>query len=136
MSWRKDARGVVRRYPQHKEDLQALRSGSVTPNYEGTMVSHEASRTTEDVAMRTLPREEQTEFDAVDFAIRTTQAQHPRDWQDRIKAIGLMYWDRHRRMYAEGVAMEIPCSVELVKRWNGEFLSLVDAFLMIMSARF
>lgn len=136
MSWRKDARGVVRRYPQHKADLQALRVGSTTPNYAGTQVSHEAARTTEDIAMRTLPKAEQMEYDAVDFAIRTTQAQHPRDWQDRLRAIRLMYWDRHRRLYAEGVALEIPCSVDLVKRWNSEFLSLVDAFLMIMSARF
>ena len=136
MSWRKDARGVVRRYPQHKADLQALRAGSVTPNYAGTQVSHEASRTTEDVAMRTLPRDAQMEYDAVDFAIRTTRAQHPRDWQDRIRAIGLMYWSQHRRLYAEGVALEIPCSVDLVKRWNSEFLSLVDAYAMIMAARF
>lgn len=135
MSWRRDARGVVRRYPQHKAALAALRSGGTTPNYDGPTVSHEAGRTTEDLAMRTLPKQEQMEYDAVDFAIRTTAAQHPRDYQDRLRAIRMMYWG-HVRLYAEGAALEIPCSVELIKRWNSEFLSLVDAYMMIMSARF
>ncbi len=135
MSWRKDARGVVRRYPQHKADLQALRAGSVTPNYAGAQVSHEAARTTEDIALRTLPKAEQMEYDAVDFAIRTTQANYPRDYADRMRVIRLLYWHKDR-LTIEGVAMQIPCSVQTVKKWSGAFLALVDAYAMIMSARF
>lgn len=135
MSWRKDARGVVRRYPQHKAELDAIRSGSVTPAYSGMPGGHSASRTTEDVAMRTLPRDAQTEYDAVDFAIRTTRANYPRDHQDRLEVIRLLYWNSDK-LTIEGAAMRIPCSVQTAKGWNSSFLALVDAYGMIMAARF
>lgn len=135
MSWRKDARGVVRRYPQHKAELEAIRSGSVTPNYSGMPGGGSASRTTEDVALRTLPRDEQREYDAVEFAIRTTAANHPRDYNDRMHLIELLYWSKDRYT-ADGAAMHIPCSVDCAKKWNSEFLTIVDACMMIMAARF
>lgn len=135
MSWRKDARGVVRRYPAHKAELDAIRSGSVTPNYSGMPGGGSASRTTEDVALRTLPRDAQTEYDAVDFAIRCTRANYPRDFEDRMKLIRLLYWSAERYNY-EGAAMNVPCSVATVKRWNSSFLQYVEAFLMINNSRF
>lgn len=135
MSWRKDARGVVRRYPTHKAELDAIRAGSVTPNYSGMPGGHSASRTTEDVALRTLPRDAQTEYDAVDFAIRCTRANYPRDYQDRMKLIGLLYWSGERYNY-EGAAMNVPCSVATVKRWNSSFLQYVEAFMMIYNSHF
>ncbi len=135
MSWRKDARGVVRRYPSHKSELEAIRSGSVTPNYSGMPGGHSASRTTEDVALRTLPRDAQTEYDAVDFAIRTTVANYPRDHKDRLEVIRLLYWVPDK-LTIEGAAMRIPCSVQTAKGWNSSFLALVDAYGMIMAARF
>ena len=126
---------MIRRFPQHKRDLEALRSGSVTPNYSGMQVSHEASRTTEDVALRCLPREEQREYDAVDFALRSTIANYPRDYHDRLRLIGVLYWGSER-VTLEGAAMRIPCSVDTAKKWNSAFLQLVDACAMVMSARF
>lgn len=135
MGWRKDARGVVRRYPQHRRELEDIRSGSVTQNYSGMPGAGSASRTTEDVALRTLPRDAQTEYDAVDFAIRTTIANYPRDHQDRLEVIRLLYWNADK-LTIEGAAMRIPCSVQTAKGWNSSFLALVDAYGMIMAARF
>ena len=135
MSWRKDARGVVRRYPAHKAELDSIRAAAVTPNYSGMPGGGSASRTTEDVAMRTLPRDAQREFDAVDFAIRSTMANYPRDYKDRLKLISVLYWQRDK-LTLEGAATLIPCSVETAKKWNSTFLQLVDACAMIMAARF
>lgn len=135
MSWRKDARGVVRRYPEHKAALEDIRSGSVTPNYSDMPGSHIASRSTEDVALRTLPRNEQLEYDAVDFAIRNTATNYPRDYQNRMKLIRLLYWS-NEKLTIEGAAMRIPCGVQTAKNWNGSFLATVDAAAAIMSAKF
>lgn len=135
MGWRKDARGVVRRYPQHRRELEDIRSGSVMQNYSGMPGAGSASRTTEDVALRTLPRDAQREYDAVDFAIRSTIANYPRDYQDRLKLISVLYWQRDK-LTLEGAATLIPCSVETAKKWNSAFLQLVDACGMIMAARF
>lgn len=126
---------MIRRFPQHKRDLEALRSGSVTPNYSGMQVSHEASRTTEDVALRCLPIEEQREYDAVDFALRKTMLNYPRDWKDRVRLIGILYWGTDK-VTIEGAAMRIPCSVQTAKLWNSAFLQMVDACSMILSAKF
>lgn len=135
MSWRKDARGVVRRYPAHKAELDAIRAAAVTPNYSGMPGGGSASRTTEDVAMRTLPRDAQTEYDAVDFAMRCTRANYPRDFEDRMKLIRLLYWSKEQLNY-EGAAMRVPCSVATVKRWNSSFIQYVEAFLLINNSRF
>lgn len=135
MSWRKDARGVVRRYPMHKEALDDLRAGSVTAKYNGMPGGGGAARSTEEIALRTLPREAQREYDAVDFAIRSTMANYPRDSKDRMKLISILYWQENKSTLDEA-ATKIPCSVETAKKWNSAFLQLVDACGMIMAARF
>ena len=137
MGWRNDTRVIIRRYPEYAERLRDLRSGSMTANYNGMPGGgNEASRATEDLALQTLPKTEQREYDAVDFAIRSTRANYPRDFQDRMKLVELLYWRKNEKLTLEGVAARIPCSVETAKKWNGAFLQLVDACMMVMSARF
>ncbi len=84
--------------------------------------------------MRTLPRNEQREYDAVDFAIRATKYNYA-NGGDRLKLIGLLYWGDGRLNIA-GAASRIPCSVEAAKRWNSDFVQRVDMSIMVMNVRF
>ena len=135
MSWRGDTRGIIRRYPEHKAKLEALRQQSMTANYNGMPGGGDVSRTTEDIAIRQLPKREQREYDAVEFAIRCTVSNYPRDYQDRLKLLTALYWDSTRRTIA-GAAMLVPCSERTAKTWNAEFVQRVDAVMMVLGARF
>ena len=72
MSWRSDAYGAIRRYPQHKRDAEQLRAVSITASASGARGGTSVSRTTENAALRQLPKQEQRELNAVEEAIATT----------------------------------------------------------------
>ena len=137
MGWRADTRSIIRRYPEYAARLKDIRSGSVTANYTGMPGGgSDATRATEDLALHTLPKREQREYDAVEFAIRSTRMNYPRDFEDRMKLIKLLYWSKNEKLTLETAAPRIPCSVDAAKKWHGAFLQLVDACMMVMSARF
>lgn len=128
---RADIKAIIRRYPQHKAELAALRSASGSGgNGHGT----EVHRVTEDLAMRMLPRQDQRELDAVEFAIRATQYNYG-NGNDRLRLINLLYWSPDR-YNLQGAAMLIPCSVQTAKFWHNDFVQRVDMSLMVMAVKF
>ena len=140
MGWRKDTRAIIRAYPELKRRARELHDVSLTANY-GTQAkvkgvdmnvilpgSGEASRTTEDVALRQLSPGDQRALDAVSAAIQTTLSRHP-DGKRRLQLIDLMYWRNSH--YMQGAADLLYISYSTARRWNDSFVELVDAYLQV-----
>lgn len=127
MSWRDEAKAAIRRYPQHVSDDKELKAISITAAYTGSRGSHEASRTTELAALKQLPPDEQRELDAVDLAIRVTEARYY-NAPARMRLIRLMYWGpRPRQMIF--ACRDVPCHYQTAAIWHTDFIGLVDAYL-------
>ena len=119
--WWSYAKGMIRQFPELKEEYDDLHRQNVTACMTGVPGGGSASRTTEVVAMRQLPPIKQREYDAVDQAIRETQKMP--NGKYRLKIIKLVYWTSS--MTIEGAAMEIPCSKETAWRYHRDFVRLV-----------
>lgn len=121
MDWRREARHALRIYPKLKRK-QAETDQQTTPIYGGVVVQHEASRTTEQAALRsTLTEEELRVIEAVEIAV-DMQRKYP-NGAEREKMIRLVYWRRTHTL--TGAALEVNYSIEAVKRWNTEILTAV-----------
>ena len=122
MSWRTEARAALRAYPKAKKKQNESGEMQITPVYGGSAVQHSATRTTENVALRTkLTPHEENVISAVEFAMRM-QSAYP-NGQERMKMIRLVYFQRSHTL--EGAAMEVHYSDRAVKRWNAEILTAV-----------
>lgn len=104
---------MIRRYPQNKAELAALRS-----------VYRHGSRSTENAALCSLPPDKQRELDAVEIAIEMTKDRH-KNAPERLKVIKSMYWGRDRGNVVKA-SLAVPCSENSVKRWNADFVQRVD----------
>lgn len=122
--WWTYVKGMIRRYPQLKARLADLHTASGTPKYDGMPRSHNASRTTESIAIRELPTVEQREYESVRRATETTERYG--NGRDRLKVIKLVLWDRSHTL--EGAALMIPCSYKTARKWHGEFIRLVASY--------
>ena len=122
MKWRSDARRALREYPRLKKKQAETGEMQITPVYGGAAVQHSASRTTEDVALRsTLTDDELNTISAVEFALQM-QAQYY-NGEARYKMIQLVYFRRTHTM--QGAALECGYSTETVWKWNTEVLAAV-----------
>lgn len=121
MSWRSEARAALRQYPRYKR-RQGENEMQITPVYGGAAVQHSASRTTENVALRsTLTEREENVISAVEFAMQMQAQYYNAD--ARQKMVTLVYFRRTHTM--QGAAMECGYSVETVWKWNTELLAAV-----------
>lgn len=126
MGWRADARAVIRKYPELKQKWEESHQPAVIANYEGVAVQHGASRTTENVALRSgLSPWEEMQMEAVERAISTTRRYQSAS--ARIKLVEYVFWKQKGNLI--GAANELHISMETAKRWNNAFTELVDAYL-------
>ena len=72
-NWWPFALAIIRDYPARREALKELREQKVTTDLSGMPREGSASRTTEGLAVRQLPAQEQREYDAVHNAIKRTR---------------------------------------------------------------
>lgn len=122
MSWRGEARKALRDYPRIKKRQSLLTSQQITPVYGGAAVQHSASRTTEDVALRTtLTEREENVLGAVEFMLNMQQRYYNAD--ARMRMVRLVYWARTHTL--QGAAMEVGYNINTVKAWNTEMLTAV-----------
>ena len=127
MSWRSEARTALRLYPklkrrQNENDMQ------ITPVYGGAAVQHSASRTTENVALRsTLTEREENIISAVEFMLTMQRRYYNAD--ARLRMLKLVYWSRTHTM--QGAAMEVGYSFDTLCKWNTEVLSAVYTALNV-----
>jgi len=119
--WWPYVKGMIRRYPQLKEEYAALHSQSVTANYNGMPRGGSGGRVIETLAIRELPSNRQREYEAVRRAIQITE-RYP-NGQQRLAVIRMILWDRQYTL--EGAALQIPCSWRTAAQWHGEFIRLV-----------
>jgi hypothetical protein len=121
MGWRSEARRALRDYPRIKR-RQGDNEMQITPVYGGAAVQHSASRTTENVALRsTLTDREANVISAVEFAMQM-QAQYY-NAEARRKMVQLVYFRRTHTM--QGAALECGYSIETCWKWNTELLAAV-----------
>ena len=121
MSWRSEARAALRQYPKLKR-RQGENDMQITPVYGGAAVQHSASRTTEEVALRsTLTEREENIISAVEFMLNMQRRYYNAD--ARLRMLKLVYWSRTHTM--QGAAMEVGYNINTVKAWNTEMLTAV-----------
>lgn len=128
MGWRKDTRAVIRAYPELKRRERELKEVAVTPRYSAEPGGGEASRTTERVALRSLPPGDQRALDAVNNAIQTTMRYRNGDL--RVRIIDLVYWRQTHTL--EGAAQTVHVSIGTARVWHNAFVELVDAYMRIL----
>ena len=122
MSWRGEARAALRAYPRLKKRQSDLHEMQITPVYGGAAVQHSASRTTENVALRsTLTEREENIVSAVEFMLNMQRRYYNAD--ARMKMLSLVYFRRTHTM--QGAAMEVGYNINTVKSWNTEMLTAV-----------
>lgn len=126
--WWSYVKGMIRRYPQLKEEHGDLRSQPVVANLSGMPSGTSVSRPTENAALRELPATKQREFEAVRKAIETTERYA--NGLDRLRVINLVLWKQTHTI--EGAALRIPCSWRTAAQWHGEFIRLVARYYGLM----
>ncbi len=118
---RAEARIALKQYPKLKR-RQAETDMQITPVYGGAAVQHSASRTTENVALRSnLTEREENIISAVEFAMRM-QHYYP-NGDERLKMMELVYFKKTHTL--AGAAEVCHYSVDAVFRWNVELLTAV-----------
>lgn len=121
MSWRSEARTALRLYPKLKR-RQGENEMQITPVYGGAAVQHSASRTTENVALRsTLTEREENIVSAVEFML-SMQRRYVNS-KERLRMVELVYFKHTHTI--EGAADEVHYSPDALWRWNGEILTAV-----------
>lgn len=122
--WWPYVKGMIRRYPALKLELQQLQGQSITPNYSGVSVKSGTSRSTELTAIRELPTTKQREYEAVRRAIETTERMTAS--RDRLRIIDLVFWKRSHTL--SGAALMIPCHYNTAQKYHADFILTVAAF--------
>lgn len=115
-------KAVIRNYPTHHENLYSAKLTSVTASYTGMPRSGGENRTVESIAIRTLPRDEQMEYDAVLAAARETKWEFS-NADKRIDLINMVYWKQTHTLH--GAAMALYIDYETAKRWQQNFIHKV-----------
>ena len=121
--WWSYAKGMIRQYPQLKEEYAELHEQSMVANYSGMPKgsSGEGHRGVERIAVRELSQARQKEYEAVCDAIAVTERYS--NGSDRLQVIDMVLWKRSHTL--EGAAMAVSCSVATAKRWHSGFVWLV-----------
>lgn len=121
MGWRAEARTALRLYPKLKR-RQGDNEMQITSVYGGAAVQHSASRTTENVALRsTLTEREENVISAVEFML--SMQRRYQNSAERLRMIELVYFKHTHTI--DGAADIVHYSPDALWRWNGEILTAV-----------
>lgn len=122
--WWAYAKYMIRVYPEHKKELSQLHGQSVTQGYSQISKTTGTNRSTENTALRTLPRAKQAEYDAVSQAIQKTMLL--RTGQERLKLIDMVFWKQSHNL--EGSGYELGYSDRTARRFHRDFIFLVGLY--------
>lgn len=120
--WWTSVTRMVRNYPARKEEYEALHSQSLVADMTGMPRGGGSSRTTENIALREMPRMKQQEYEAVTRAIEITRLMPNGDL--RLELIRRMYWSG-RKLRIEDVVQTVHIAEATGWRWHGAFIRLV-----------
>lgn len=124
--WFKNAVWVVRNYPARKKEYEQLHTPSTSSDVSGMPKVSEVSRTTENLATRTMAPMKQKEYEAVTMAIDVTKMLP--DGDRRLDMIARMYW-HGKKLNIDDVIYPVGVAEATGKRWHGAFIRLVGEFL-------
>lgn len=122
--WWSYVKSMIRRYPDLKQQYEALHEIRITAQITGMPRGNNVSNPTANATLRELSPVNQKEFEAVHKAIEATRSY--KNGADRLKVIDLVFWERSHTL--AGAAMYVPCSYDTAKVWHREFIRLT-AFL-------
>lgn len=119
--WWTYVKGMIRRYPALKEELETLHEQSLTANYSGMPRGGGTSRGTESIAIRELPTTKQREYEAVRRAIEQTSMQ--KNGKEVLGIIDLYLWKGSHTL--DGAAIKVHVGIRTAKRYHGDFVRMV-----------
>lgn len=126
--WRMRTKQIIRRYPELCRAEAELRAAKITAGFEEMRSGNGTSRTTEDLALRTLSPADQRELDAIRNAIATTMRY--RNGNERLRLMDLVFW-RSRPYELRPAADRIHVSYHTAQIWHADFIALTDAYMRI-----
>jgi len=119
-NWWGFALAMIHDYPHRQKELKEMHEQKITANLNGMPGAHAASRTTEGVALKQLPAQEQREFDAVDRAIK--RAKGMTEPKLRMEVVKITLWKGY------GIRAAATClniSERTARRYRWQFILLV-----------
>lgn len=119
--WWGYVKAVIRAYPDHCAALASMREQTMTAAYDVTPRGGGPGKPVEALALRTLPREDQREYEAVMAAAQETK--RLQDGADRMKLIGLVFWKQTHTL--EGAAQACNVSYKTACRWHNAYIRAV-----------
>ena len=122
--WWGYVKNMIRAYPGLRKEYEDLHQQAVTANMSGMPCGGTASRGTENIALKELPKAQQMEYDAVRKAIAVTKQM--RTGTDRLKIIDLVFWKNSHTL--QGAAMAIPVSYETAVEYHRDFIMIAAYF--------
>ena len=119
--WWSYAKHMVRSYPALKREHDELHCQRITANNTGIPGAGNCTRTTENTALRQLPRARQRELDAVEMAIKKTKLL--KTGLERLKLVDMVFWKQSHTL--DGAAYALCFSYETAKQYHSDFIRLV-----------
>lgn len=122
--WWGYVKNMIRAYPGLRKEYDDLHRQSITANMSGMPGGGAASRGTENIALKELPKAKQMEYDAVRKAIAVTEKM--KNGAERLKIINLVFWKNSHTL--QGAAMAIPVSYETAVEYHRDFIMIAAYF--------
>ena len=120
---------MIRDYPVRESQYRELHRQKLTAEPSGMPGGGNlASRTTEGIALRQLPPQEQREYDAVSKALR--RVRRTKDAKIRLDVIKMTLW---RGYSIPGAAMVVSVSENTARRYRWQFVLLVGCMYGFLS---
>lgn len=120
-SWWGYVKAVIRAYPSRKKELEDLRTPTLTASASGMPTSGGSHRGTEDTALRTLPRVQQKELEAVEAAVALTKLMDT--GKERMTIVECVFFRQTHTL--QGAAYKANVSYDRAIDYHGEFIRLV-----------
>ena len=129
--WWQSAIWAIRNYPARKTEYDELHTVSLTAQMSGMPSGTNVSRTTETIALRTMPPAKQREYDAVSRAIEITKLLP--GGEERLELIKRVYWSGKKKSLYQ-VIPQLHIGETTGKRWHARFVRLVGECLGYMES--
>ena len=118
-NWWNFALNIIRDYPERRLELKRLKEQKITASMTGMPKGGGNGRSIENLATKSLPPQEQKEYDAVMAAINKTKAMP--DGKLRLAVVRLTLW---RSFNIAGAAMQLNVAERTARRYRWQFVLL------------
>lgn len=116
--WWGYVKACIRAYPDLKCKVMELHQTPTTPHYGGSGSSGELSDPVASAALRTLPRQEQREYEAIQAAILETEMLP--DGEARLTIVDLVFWRQSHTL--QGAADKVHLTYRSAQRRHNAFI--------------